>query len=214
MKRQRNNKGTESQGRVSTLSPAEILERKINGEQKKSPADILERKIRKSNRCRDWRKLVVDLFLTTAAVYLIFGVVFGISIIQGDSMEPNLRSGDVTLFLRITSKYKRGDIVIMHTETVDEYVKRVVAVAGDHVSIDDTTGEVLVNGKALEEAHIYTETYTREKGIIFPLTVPEGRIFVLGDNREISKDSREFGVVSLDEIAGRVIFTLRTGKDI
>lgn len=214
MKRQRSKKDIESREQAANLSPAEILERKISREQRKSPADILERKIRKSNRRRDWRKLAVDLLVTIAAVYLIFGVVLGISIIQGDSMEPNLRSGDVALFFRMTSKYQKGDIVIMHTETVDEYVKRVVAVEGDRVSIDDTNGEVLVNGKALQEAHIYTETYTREKGIIFPLTVPEGKIFVLGDNREISKDSREFGVVSLDEIAGRVFFTFRTGKDI
>lgn len=216
MKQQRNRRecDTWEQNHAQALSPAEILERKIAKERGTSPADVLNRKMKKSNRRRDLKKLVIDLLFTVFAVYILFGVVFGISIIQGDSMEPNLRSGDVACYIRLGSRYKKGDIVIMHTETVDEYVKRVIAVAGDEVTIDDADGEVLVNGQALKEPHIYSETYTREKGILFPLTVPSGKVFVLGDNREISKDSREFGVVSSREIAGKVFFTFRTGKDI
>lgn len=175
----------------------------------RSPSEVLESKIARSSKKRDWKILVRDLVITVTAVYLLFGVIFGISFVKGDSMEPNLRSGDLALFLRIGKSYQAGDVVIMHNTATNDYIKRVVAVEGDKISIDDGSGTLMINGEKVEEAHIYSGTYTRTGGVTFPLTVSQDSVFLLGDNREVSKDSREFGIVRKDQIAGKVLLVNR-----
>ena len=178
--------------------------------EEQSPAEVLARKITKSAKKREWSVLLRDLFLTMAAVYLLFGVNFGISCVKGNSMEPNLRSGDMALFLRVGKNYRAGDVVIMHNTATNDYIKRVAAVEGDRVSIDNGSGVLMVNNKRVQEDDIYSETYTRPEGIEFPLTVSKDNVFLLGDNREVSKDSREFGVVRTEQIAGKVLIIIRT----
>ena len=84
-----------------------------------------------------------------------------------------------------------------------------VAVAGDQVDIDDKTGELLVNGTVQQEDSIKGRTYTREGGVQFPLTVPDGYVFVLGDNREAALDSRNFDAVSVKNLIGKVFFEVK-----
>lgn len=83
------------------------------------------------------------------------------------------------------------------------YIKRVIAVAGDHIYIDDT-GKVYINDNLLEEEYLPQDTLTPRLGTFYDVIVPEGYVFVMGDNREVSKDSREFGCVPLDKIEGVV----------
>ena len=105
--------------------------------------------------------------------------------------------------------YKYGDIVILRKNGVvddDPIVKRVIAVEGQTVDIDFAEGIVYVDGEALEEDYIREPTYTAE-GTEFPLTVPEGCVFVMGDNRNDSDDSRDSALGPVDTrcVLGRAL---------
>ena len=113
--------------------------------------------------------------------------------------------------------YKYGDIVILRKDGVfddDPIVKRVIAVEGQTVDIDFAEGIVYVDGEALEEDYIREPTYTAE-GTEFPLTVPEGSIFVMGDNRNGSSDSRDYrlGTVDTRYVIGKAAFLIFPGPD-
>ena len=164
---------------------------------------------REAARRRAWTSMLTGLFVTGLVTYLALGFVLGVSRIRGASMEPNLRSGDIAVFYRLGG-YEAGDIVILRPDGKSEYlIKRVIATAGDTVDIDEATGNIRLNGRDLEEAYVFSETHARPHGMSFPATVPEGSVFLLGDNRLNSKDSREFGMVRMDQIAGKVVLTVR-----
>ena len=122
-----------------------------------------------------------------------------------------------TFVIRLIGEYRYGDIVIIQKGTFadgDPIVKRVIATEGQTVDIDFANGIVYVDGEALDEPYINEPTYTDE-GTEFPLTVPEGSIFVMGDNRNRSDDSRnaELGTVDTRYVIGRAVFLLFPGAD-
>jgi signal peptidase I len=91
-----------------------------------------------------------------------------------------------------------GDIVVFHTDEQRDFIKRVIGLPGDQIAIKD--GKVFRNGKPLEEPYIYEPmNFNMEEEV----TVPEGHIYVLGDNRNNSKDSRRIGPVNIDAVVGR-----------
>ena len=112
--------------------------------------------------------------------------------------------------------YQVGDIVIAHKETFDSkpIVKRVIATAGQTVDIDFNLGQVYVDGELLDEDYINDYTY-REEGTVFPLTVPEGEVFLMGDNRNHSNDSRDssLGTVDTRLLIGKAVFLVFPGRD-
>ncbi len=147
-----------------------------------------------------------------AAVLLtgIFLVFFRASLVRGSSMEPTLRNGDC-IFVR-TAGYDspaRGDIVAIKAKNQEDrhLIKRVIALGGDTVQIDFETGMVFVNGQLLEEPYI-SEPTRLAGDMTFPVTVPSGCCFVLGDNRNHSQDSRSaaLGFVPLEDIEGKAVF--------
>jgi signal peptidase I len=131
--------------------------------------------------------------------------------VNGESMEPNFHNGEYILTNKVTYKFRqpqRGDVVIFKSwknKEVD-YIKRVIALSGETVSLSDNS--IFVNGKKLEEQYLSPNTtifggsFLQEGQTI---TVPESMLFVLGDNRPHSSDSREFGPVAIDDIIGVVI---------
>ena len=130
-----------------------------------------------------------------------------------------LQHGDRLLVVNsmLYHDYKYGDIVILRKNGVfddDPIVKRVIAVEGQTVDIDFAEGIVYVDGEALEEDYIREPTYTAE-GTEFPLTVPEGSIFVMGDNRNGSSDSRDYrlGTVDTRYVIGKAAFLIFPGPD-
>jgi signal peptidase I len=123
--------------------------------------------------------------------------------IPSPSMEPTLVEGDRVLVSRLSYHFrspKRGDVVVFHPPLVGDsepYIKRVVAIAGDTVAVHD--GQLWLNGVAQDEPFI------KEHPIVVgfaEVTVPTGYVWVMGDNRNNSGDSRKFGVVSVDSIIG------------
>ena len=137
---------------------------------------------------------------------LLLGYVFGLTRAAGTGMQPAFRDGDLVLFFRMTDKYAANEVVVVRYQG-EKLLERVVASAGDTV---DITGDGLViNGAVVREPDARGETTQFEEGITFPLTVPEGKIFVLGDNREHTTDSRIFGCVDTEDVYGRVIGLFR-----
>ena len=156
-----------------------------------------------------WLREAVLLFVLIAAVFVLFRFVIGIAFVGGNSMEPTLLDGDFLIYSRIASQYRPGDVISMRVPSGEYYVKRVIAASGDTVDLQD--GHVLVNGVPLQEEYGYGETWEETGAVIYPYKVREGNVFVLGDNREVSMDSRAFGEVSKRQIRGKVLFGAGSG---
>lgn len=146
-----------------------------------------------------FKELIVIFLLVIAGTNLLVGA----SHVKGVSMNPTLQNKQLVFYLRQVSEYKRGDIVSVRMPSGAYYVKRVVAVAGDEVDIRD--GKFYLNGIEQDEPYIQGKTEGEGTLIKYPYTVEDGRVFVLGDNRENSKDSRAFGSVLTDQIKGRLL---------
>ena len=167
---------------------------------------------------RDLYEWAQALVCSVLAVVLLFTFVIRLIGVDGHSMVPTLQDGDRLLVLNamLDNDYEYGDIVVLRKDTFLEepIVKRVIAMEGQTVDIDFAEGIVYVDGEALEEDYIREPTYTAE-GTEFPLTVPEGSIFVMGDNRNHSSDSRssDLGTVDTRYVIGKAVFLLFPGAD-
>ena len=168
---------------------------------------------------RDLYEWVQSLVGSVLVVVAIFTFVIRMMGVDGHSMLNTLQHGDRLLVVNsmLYHDYKYGDIVILRKNGVfddDPIVKRVIAVEGQTVDIDFAEGIVYVDGEALEEDYINEPTYV-EEGTEFPLTVPEGSIFVMGDNRNGSSDSRDYrlGTVDTRYVIGKAAFLIFPGPD-
>ena len=158
-----------------------------------------------------------DLVWLLTAIILIFLLGFRAVIVSGPSMENTLVDGDYLLLVGnlLYRNPEQGDIVVAAKDSFrggEPIVKRVIATEGQTVDIDFIRGTVSVDGTVLEEPYIKNLTHMQE-GVEFPLTVAEGCIFVMGDNRGDSKDSRspEIGLIDTREILGKAIFLFLPG---
>ena len=155
------------------------------------------------------------LVIVTVGLCLCFRMV----IVEGGSMYDTLVDGDYLLLVNNIFYHdpKPGDIIVASKDSFRDgssIVKRVIAVEGQTVDIDFSTGTVYVDGAALDEPYIYSPT-TNPQGMVFPLVVDEGCIFVMGDNRSRSMDSRdpEIGLIDKREVLGKAILLILPGDD-
>jgi signal peptidase I len=167
---------------------------------------------------REIYEWVQALVCSVLAVVVIF--TFGVRLIgvDGRSMMPTLLNQDRMLVLSsiLYDDYRYGDVVVLTKETFlsAPIVKRVIAVENQTVDIDFESGSVYVDGKLLDEPYINELTFDDE-GVEFPLTVPEGSIFVMGDNRNHSNDSRDprLGTVDTRYVIGKAVAIVFPGPD-
>lgn len=159
-----------------------------------------------------------DFCYMAAFIVLAFSFCVRFIVVSGDSMFDSLVDGDYLLLLEesICGELERGDIVVAAMDRFRDrspIVKRVIATEGQTVDIDFDAGIVYVDGVALEEEYTYTPTNAWE-GMEFPLVVDEGCLFLMGDNRNDSWDSRstEIGLVDRREILGKAIFLMLPGE--
>lgn len=153
----------------------------------------------------DWMQSLIFALIICIVVFVFF---FRIVDVVGDSMNPTLIDGDKLLVSDVLYTPKQGDIVIFRK---DEYkpealVKRVIATEGQTIDIDFDRGRVYVDGELLDEPYIAEPTYN-QLDFQGPQTVPEGCVFVMGDNRNASSDSRKAEIGMVDErlIVGKVL---------
>jgi len=172
--------------------------------------EMLDREIARQERKEGYRRLVrgvlLSLFVATALIVLVTNLWVTVLRIDGPSMLPLLEMDEIVCAVK-TGNLKKNDIAAFAYNN-QIHVKRVVATAGDWVGINED-GAVLVNGEVLDEPYV-TELNLGDCDITLPLQVPSGAIFVLGDNRPISKDSRDsrIGPVSREQIMGIVKFRI------
>ena len=174
----------------------------------------------KSDRGWESMALVHDLVYLLAIVTILFTFFFRLVSVSGSSMYPTLVNRD---YLVLESNFlyrnvKQGDIVVLKVDYFDEpIVKRVIATGGQSVDIDFEQGIVYVDGVALNEDYVNEPTYKSYleygMGLDYPVEVPEGSVFVMGDNRNESADSRfaPVGCVPESQISGRALLVLLPG---
>lgn len=160
-----------------------------------------------------------DLIYILAVVLLLCLLCFRVVVVSGSSMYDTLLDGDYLLLISnvFYQNPRQGDIVVASKDSFDNgapIVKRVIATEGQTVDIDFGTGIVYVDGVALEEDYTYTMT-NLDEGTSFPQVVEKGHVFLMGDNRNKSKDSRspEIGQVDEREILGKAIFLFMPGTN-
>lgn len=160
-------------------------------------------------RKRYWKSVrgILQTILVAAAVAVLISMLWmPVLEIYGPSMAPSLEEGDIVAAIK-NSKFETGDVIAFYYNN-KILVKRVMAGPGDWIDIHED-GTVFVNGEEIDEPYLTDKAYG-DPDIEFPYQVPEGRWFVLGDHRSISKDSRnaEIGPIASEDIVGRLVFRL------
>lgn len=157
-----------------------------------------------------------EIVIALTLVILIFTFLFRVVTVTGDSMLPNYVEGEKLIITNLGHSIEQGSVVVVTNVLDKPIIKRVIATEGQTVDIDYTTGVVYVDGEAVDETafglsnNITTSPYSSFEPLVFPQTVPEGCVFVLGDNRSVSKDSRyaEVGMIDERHILGEAVFRL------
>ncbi|RFU71266.1 signal peptidase I [Peribacillus saganii] len=172
-------------------------------------SEVTEKK--KKNEFWEWSKaLVIAILLAAVIRYFLFAPI----VVDGESMMPTLHDQDRMIVNKIgynLGKPKRFDIIVFHAPENKDYIKRIIGLPGDRIEYKDDT--LYVNGKAYEEPYLdkykqeffdgpLTQPFKLEDTAVGSETVPEGHLFVMGDNRRYSKDSRHIGAVSMEKVLG------------
>ncbi len=156
----------------------------------------------------DFASILVSAVL---AVGLIFTFLFKISVVEGGSMKNTLFDRDTVLITARDWNVQYGDIVVISQPNVFEKVliKRVIATEGQTIAVNAAEGHVIVDGQVLDEPYV-AERMTVQGNMTYPLTVPEGCVFVMGDNRNHSSDSRfrEVGLIDTRYIVGEAVYRI------
>ena len=176
----------------------------------------------------DFADMTESVIYAVFLVLLVFTFLFRIATVEGSSMVPTLEEDDRLIVSDIMYEPKTGDIVIINSEKAHLFsdssqtevteaeglhkriVKRVIATEGQKVDIDFKLGIVYIDDVQIYESYIADLTTYDENAFEYPITIPEGYIFVMGDNRLRSKDSRhpDIGLVSKDDVMGHVILRI------
>lgn len=171
----------------------------------------VEKTQKEKNELWEWTKALLIAFAIAAFIrYFLFTPI----VVDGDSMMPTLENGDRMIVNKIGYKIgdpDRFDIIVFHAPEQKDYIKRVIGLPGDYVEYKDD--QLYINGELIEEPYLdaYKEEIT-EGNLTYDFTlkdidpsldvIPEGHVFVMGDNRRFSKDSRHIGIVDQSEIIG------------
>ena len=164
---------------------------------KKSEAQLL---------IQDVLDLIIKIAVITTFAVILFSFMFGIYRNKSPFMDPSILDGDLVVYYRLDKDYDHYDLLVLDYEGKKE-AYRVVAAKGDVVDIHD--GGLYVNGALQSEQRIFRSTDRYVDGVSFPLTVGDNEVFILGDNRTNSTDSRIFGPVNISDTNGQVMAVIR-----
>ena len=157
---------------------------------------------------------VKEFFLRAGALaallLVLFGVVFGLAVQPDDTMYPHLKPGDLLLYYRLPRSFAVGEVVVF-TQDDRRCTGRVAARGGDTVEVTENA-LLRINGSLVAEPDIYETTPRYDSDVTYPLTLADGEYFILCDAREGAPDSRRYGPVTAENIAGRVIAIVRRNE--
>lgn len=151
--------------------------------------------------------LLFKIALIIGVVVILLVFIFGFFKNADVCMAPSVKAGDFVFYYRLDKNYSVGDLLV-YEYGGELQVRRVIAMEGDTVDIDDEDG-LTVNGYKPAEPYIYEETNAYKEGISFPAEVGEGEVFVLGDSRENATDSRVYGPVKIKDTHGIVMCVIK-----
>ena len=159
---------------------------------------------------RPWLKLLGKLVFLLFAIFILFGVVFGIGRVSGVAMDPNLKDGELVLFSRMWNSYTNDDVVLYEREGKSQFA-RILALPDQIVDMNDE-GYLMVDG-VIESSRAVVSTddesaFLRVKNS-FPYRVPTGKYFLLNDNYDCTDDSREYGAIDEKDLKGKAMSTLK-----
>jgi len=179
--------------------------------------NIIENDVQPNSNVKNTKKEIYEwiqaIVSSLVVVIIVFSMVVRIIGVSGPSMKPTLNNQDKVVLWCAFYTPQRGDVVVLDPRAssgyTDLFVKRIIAVGGDTIYIDPSLNQVFVNGKLIDEPYILEEDYLIVD-VSYPLTIPEGYVFVMGDNRNESYDSRNsrVGLIDEREILGKVIFRI------
>ena len=184
--------------RVKAVKPveAESNPEPEKAQKKKAPTSVLS----------DILLLLLKILIVILLFVLLFTFLFGATRYNDVAMEPNVKSGDLVLYSRVSKDFEVGQNAVLKYQGKTQ-VMRVVAVAGD--TVDMTADGFVINGEVQDEPNPQKETLPYTEGISFPVTLKQGEIFLLGDDRENSADSRVYGAVNEEDTLGKVLLDIR-----
>lgn len=169
--------------------------------------NVLEpQKESKKSMGREILEWIVTILVALIIALVIRNYIFTVARVDGASMLPTLTHNDRLIVWRLGYQPQKNDIIVLQQEGKPPYIKRIIATEGDTINIDYDNHTVSVNGKVLQEDYILEPTVLRGD-VEFPLTIDEDHVFVLGDNRNNSSDSRisSIGQVKEEDIMGKAV---------
>ncbi|GAB3068403.1 signal peptidase I [Virgibacillus ainsalahensis] len=156
-----------------------------------------------SKRKNEWIEWGKAILIALLIAFILRSFVFATSIVEGESMEPTLENGERVIFNKIVyllDEPERGDVVIIERPSKN-YVKRVIGLPGETIAVNGS--ELYINGEKYEQTFL-DEGYLRQSGNFGPIEIPQDSYYVMGDNRSVSKDSRNgLGFIEEDTIIGK-----------
>lgn len=173
---------------------------------KNTELDQKDKKLAARQEILSW---VQSIIISVVVVALVFTFIGRVVNVDGESMEPNFHDNDKIVTTNIHGDFQRGDVVVIKRKQGEPLIKRVIATAGQTIDINYETGVVTVDGTVIDEPYI-AEPTNNNLGVELPATVPENCVFVMGDNRNHSDDSRNpnIGMINEKKIFGKVVFRL------
>ena len=151
-------------------------------------------------------KLLLKVLVIVLVFMLMFTFLFGTTRITNNSMEPNIKEGDRVIYYRLDKNYVATNCVAFRYNNQTQ-VMRVVAVAGD--TVDMTEDGLVINGALQSEPDPSKDTLPFKEGVTYPIKLKKGEVFLLGDNRPESRDSREFGAIQAKDTLGELMTVIR-----
>ncbi len=156
----------------------------------------------------NWLSVIIGIF---AILFFVWSMFFRVMVVDGNSMLPNLQDGDKVIVYTFNYSPKTGDVIVAVDDNDTILLKRVIATENQTVDIDYNNSSVFVDSVKLQESYIYENSFKpHDDEIEYPHKVSKGCLFLMGDNRNGSKDSRssEIGDIDADYVLGKVIFRI------
>lgn len=163
---------------------------------------------------KKYQKAIRTILFALLLAFVFRSFMFASYIVDGESMEPTLYDGNLLMVNKVVYDWKdigRQDVIVFHANETEDYVKRVIGVGGDEIEVKHD--QLYVNGELVEEHYLdslrphdglpFTEDFSLEE-VTGKKVVPVGQLFVMGDNRRDSLDSRYFGFVNIETVVGKV----------